>query len=138
MPLFLEAAKPLHPLRRDHTENIGQIARAKASGDRQLHRFVEFLLFPMVFDPVTGPRLEPLVCPTAATAFAEHDLPKNAAPGRSQCFVSAEFFADPSSLSIHGRAFFFRWMPDRLDGPQLAGRQTAILLVGNYDCWLSA
>ena len=37
LPLFLEASKPLHPLGRDDTEDIGQIARAKASGDRQLH-----------------------------------------------------------------------------------------------------
>ena len=32
-------------------------------------------------------------------------LPENAAPGRSQCFVSAELFLDALGLSIHGRAF---------------------------------
>ena len=105
MTLFLEAAKPLYPLRRDDTDDIGQIARTKASGDRQLHRLVEFFLFPPIFDPVAGHRLEPPVRPTAATAFAEHELPESAAPGRSQCFVSAELFPDALGLSIHGRAF---------------------------------
>ena len=105
MPLFLEAAKPLYPLRRDDTGDIGQVARAKASGDRQFHRPVEFFLFPLLLDPVAGHRFEPSVRPTAATAFAEQDLPESAAPGRSQCFASVELFSDAMSLCIHGRAF---------------------------------
>ena len=122
MPLFLEAAKPLHPLKRDYTDDIGQIARTKASGDRQLHRLVEFFLFPPIFDPVAGHRLEPPVRLTAATAFAEHELPENAASGRCQCFVSAERCADALSLGIHGRAFFVRWLPDRFDSPLVLRR----------------
>ncbi|MCY4373048.1 MAG: hypothetical protein OXC31_04685, partial [Spirochaetaceae bacterium] len=90
LPLILEASKPLHPLGRDDADDIGQIARTKASGDRQLHRLVELLVLPLPLDPVAGERLEPLVCPTAATAFAEHDLPENARSGRSQWFVPAE------------------------------------------------
>ena len=54
LPLFLEASKPLHPLARNDTDDIGQIARAKASGDRQLHRLVEFLVLPLLLDPVAG------------------------------------------------------------------------------------
>jgi hypothetical protein len=108
LPLFLEASKPLHPLARNDTDDIGQIARAKASGDRQLHRLVELPVFPLLLEPVAGKRREPLVRPTAATAFAEHDLPKNAASGRSQWLVSAERFADALSLRIHGRAFSVR------------------------------
>ena len=94
MPLFLEVSKPLHPFSRDDTDDVNQIARAKASGERQLHRPVEFFNFPLVLDPFTGQRLETPVCLTAATAFAEYDLPKNAASGRSQVFVSGERFAD--------------------------------------------
>ena len=67
---------------------------------------LDHFLFPPLFDPVAGQRLEPLVCTTAATAFAEHDLPKNVASCRSQCFGSAERFVDAFSLSIHVRAFF--------------------------------
>ena len=70
LPLFLEASEPLQPPGRDDTDDIGQIARANASGDRQLHRLVELLVFPPLLDPVTGHRPEPLVRPTAATAFA--------------------------------------------------------------------
>ena len=113
LPLFLKASEPLHPFARDDTEDVGQIARAKASRDRQLHRLVEPLLLPPLLDPVAGHRLKPLVRPTAATAFAEYDLPKNAAAGRSQWFVTAERFADALSLSIHGRAFLVGWMRDR-------------------------
>ena len=90
MPLFLEAAKPLHPLGRDDTEDIGQVARTKASGDRQLHRPVQFFFIPLLLKPVAGKRWEPLVCLAAATAFTAHDLAKNAASTCSQCVEFAE------------------------------------------------
>ena len=101
LPLFLEAPKPLHALRRDDTDDVGQIARAKASGERQLHRLAESLKLPPMPDPVAGHRREAVFRPSAATAFAEHDLPKNAVSGRSQCSVPGERFSDALSLCIH-------------------------------------
>ena len=94
-------SKPLHALRRDNTDDVGQIARAKASGERQLHRLAEFFNLPPILDPVAWHRREAVFRPSAATAFAEHDLPKNAAPGRSQCSVPGERFSDALRLSIH-------------------------------------
>ena len=137
LPLFLEASKPLHPFGRDDTEDIGQIARTQAPGDRQLHRLVELLLFPLLLDPVAGERLEPLVRPTAATAFAEHDLPENASSGRSQWLASAERIPDAFSLSIHRCVEFFRRMPDRTRLPEntnamaLKVHRAAVVLVAH-------
>ena len=62
--------------------------------------FEMFRVFRLLLEPVAGRRREPFVRPTAATALAEHDLPKNAASGRSQWLVSAERFADASSLRV--------------------------------------